>query len=94
MTGDCEKKDKSLKSGALVHKEKKRDTHHDEVPHASGLGHQRGDAAAAGQQDDLDGLRVQEVVQQLGGFSGVTLQGQNDTVFNGRTGEQMGRADQ
>lgn len=33
-------------------------THHNEVPHASGFGHQRGYAAAAGHQDDLDGLGV------------------------------------
>lgn len=57
------------------------DTHHYEVPHASSFGHQCGDAAAAGHQNDLDGLGVQKVVQQLGGFSRVTLQGQNDRAL-------------
>lgn len=61
---------------ARVYKSKN-DTHHYEVPHASGFGHQRGDAAAAGHQDDLDGLRVQKVIKQLGGFSWVTLEEQN-----------------
>ncbi len=55
-------------------------THHYEVPHASRFSHQRGDAAAAGHQDDLDGLGVQKVIQQLGGFTWVTLEGQNDSV--------------
>lgn len=48
-------------------------THHYEVPHARGFSHQRGDAAAAGHQDDLKRLRVEEVIEQLGGFSWVTL---------------------
>lgn len=48
-------------------------THHDEVPHACGFGHQGGDAAAAGHQDDFKGLRVEEVVEQLGGFPWVAL---------------------
>lgn len=65
------------------------DTHHYEVPHASGFGHQRGDAAAAGHQNDLDGLGVQKVVQQLGGFSWVTLQGQNDRALPRRMGAMM-----
>lgn len=64
-------------------------THHDEVPHASSFSHQRGDATAAGHQHDLDGLGVQKVIQQLGSFPWVTLEGQNEKVFNGRTGEQM-----
>lgn len=59
-----------------------KDTHHYEVPHASRFGHQRGDAAAAGHQDDLNGLGVQKVIQQLGGFSWVTLEGQNDKVLH------------
>lgn len=48
-------------------------THHDEVPHARGFSHQRGDAAAAGHQDDFKRLRVEEVVEQLGGFPWVAL---------------------
>lgn len=48
-------------------------THHDEVPHACGFSHQRGDATAAGHQDDFKGLRVEEVIEQLGGFPWVTL---------------------
>lgn len=48
-------------------------THHDEVPHARRFRHQRGDAAAAGHQHDFDGLRVEEVIEQLGGLSWVTL---------------------
>lgn len=51
-------------------------THHDEVPHASRLGHDGGNAAAAGHQHDLDGLRVQEVVKQFGGLAWVALEGQ------------------
>lgn len=53
-----------------------RDTYHYEVPHASSLSHQRGDATAAGHQHDLDGLSVKKVVQQLGGLAWVTLGGQ------------------
>ena len=64
-------------------------THHDEVPHPSGFGDQRGDAAAAGHQDYLDGLGVQKVIQQLGRFPWVTLQGQNERMINGRPDEQM-----
>lgn len=66
-----------------------KDAHHNEVPHASSFGHQRGDAAAAGHQDDLDGLGVQKVIQQLSGFSWVTLEGQNDNALNEWTDEQM-----
>ncbi|KAG7276583.1 hypothetical protein CRUP_019633 [Coryphaenoides rupestris] len=46
-------------------------TNHYEVPHARGLGHQGGHTAAAGHQDDLDGLCVEQVIEQLGGFAGV-----------------------
>lgn len=66
-----------------------KDTHHDEVPHASSFRHQRGDAAAAGHQDDLNGLGVQKVIQQLGGFSWVTLEGQNDKVLHRQGDEKM-----
>lgn len=61
-----------------------KDTHHYEVPHASSFGHQRGDAAAAGHQDDLNGLGVQKVIQQLGGFPWVTLERQNDSYTDGQ----------
>lgn len=75
--------------GRAPHLHQDRNTHHDEVPHASSFRHQRGDAAAAGHQDDLNGLRVQKVIQQLGGFSWVTLEGQNDKVLHRPGDEKM-----
>lgn len=66
------------RSSCFVHVRTETDTHHNEVPHASSFGHQCGDAAAAGHQDNLNGLRVEKVIQQLGGLPWVTLQRQND----------------
>lgn len=66
-----------------------KETHHYEVPHASSFGHDGGDTAAARHQDDLDGLGVQKVVQQLGRFTRVTLEGQSDKALHGWIDEQM-----
>lgn len=60
----------------------KRKTHHYEVPHARGFGHQCGHRAAAWHQDDLYGLRVQQVIQQLRGLTRITLKAERKTLLN------------
>lgn len=60
----------------------KKRTHHYEVPHARGLGHQRGHRAAARHQDDLYGLCVQQVIQQLCGLTWITLKAERKTTLN------------
>lgn len=52
-----------------------KDAYHNKVPHPSSFSHQCGDTTAARHQDNLDGLGVQKVIEQLGGFSWITLKG-------------------
>lgn len=47
--------------------------YHNEVPHAGRLSNQGGHGATTRHQDDFNGLRVQKVIQQLGGLAGITL---------------------
>lgn len=69
----------------------RKDAHHNKVPHASSFGHQCGDSTAARHQDNLDGLGVEKVIEQLGGFSWITLKGQNKKEIKGWTDGQMDR---
>lgn len=58
-----------------LHRQKMRGAHHNEVPHARSLSDQGGNAAASWHKDDLDGVIVEELVQEFGGHTRFTLQG-------------------
>ena len=59
-------------------------TYHHQVPHSGRLGHCRGDDAAGRQHDDLDGLVVQQIVEDVGAQPWVALQENERTTDVGQ----------